>query len=95
MPSIKITASIPHVQKEYNISVPDNTTGKRLYEAIMAKAKTELRGDDLAGVVVYELFAKHAKKKVYPDLEMQTLAQIGLKEGETLILKKDMDPGMC
>ena len=86
MEKIKLTVSVPHLQKEYDVDLPESTTGKRLYEALIKKLQ------DGSGVV-YELFSKKAQKKIYPDLKDQTLKGMGIKPGDTIILKKDMDPG--
>lgn len=90
MSKIKLTVSVPHMQKEYDVDLPAETTGKRLYEALIKRMSA---GADGGGPVVYELFSKKAQKKVYPDYKDQTLVQIGIKPGDTIILKKDMDPG--
>ena len=88
MAKIGITVSIPHKAKEYNVQVPDAATGKKLYEALLKRSNLQ-EGD----AVSYELFQKRVGKKVYPDLADQTLQQIGIREGDTIIMKKDMDPG--
>ncbi len=92
MSTIRVTVSVPHLQKEYDVSLPLTTTGKKLYEALVARVKN-LGADTEMGPIVYELFSKKAQKKLYPDLKDHTLSQMGIKDGDTIILKKDMDPG--
>ncbi|MEM9985469.1 MAG: hypothetical protein AAF804_10275 [Bacteroidota bacterium] len=90
MSKIKLTVSVPHIQKDYDVELPDSTTGKRLFEALTKKlAGSGGSGDN----EVYELFSKKAGLKVYPDLKDQSLKQMGIQPGDTVILKKDMDPG--
>ncbi len=86
---IKLTVSVPHIQKEYDVELPDNTTGKRLFEALTKKLGASGGGSN----DVFELFSKKAQVKVYPDLQDQSLKQMGIQPGDTVILKKDMDPG--
>jgi len=88
MPQIGITVSVPHKSKEYNVKVPDTATGKKLYGALLKKAQL-----DDSNTVAYEMFQKRVGKKIYPDCADETLKQIGLREGDTIIMKKDMDPG--
>lgn len=89
---IKVTVSVPHIQKEYDVNLPESTTGKKLYEALLKRINIQ-EGNGLGGPVVYELFSKKAGKKIYPDLKDHTLDQMGIVMGDTIILKKDMDPG--
>lgn len=92
--SIQVTVHVPHLQKEYDVNLPEATTGKRLYEALISRVQNLKEGGGGAeGPVVYELFSKRTSKKIYPDLKDQTLEQIGIQSGDTVILKKDMDPG--
>jgi hypothetical protein len=92
MKSIKVTVRVPHIQKEYDVSLPVETTGKKLYEALISRLNNA-EGNGLAGPVVFELFSKKVGKQIYPAHKDQTLAQIGIMQGDTIILKKDMDPG--
>lgn len=92
MENLKLTVSVPHMQKEYDVDLPTNTSGKRLYEALIGRVPN-LQTGSAGGPVVYELFSKREHKKIYPDFKDHTLAQIGIKSGDTVILKKDMDPG--
>jgi hypothetical protein len=87
--STQLTVSIPHLTKEYEVELPLSTTCRRLYEALMSK----LPSSSDNGPVVYELFSKRTDKKIYPDYKDHTLAEIGIPAGDTIILKKDMDPG--
>lgn len=91
--TIKLEVRVPHLQKEYDVDVPETTTAQRLYDALMARVEPSSNGQGLEGPVVYELTAKRAQKKIYPDYKDQSLQQIGIKTGETIIIKKDMDPG--
>ena len=92
MEKIKLTVSVPHMQKEYDVDLPTNTSGKRLYEALIGRVPS-LQVGSAGGPVVYELYSKKAHKKIYPDFKDHTLAQMGIQSGDTVILKKDMDPG--
>ena len=88
---IRLTVSVPHILKDYDVDLPTETTGKRLYEALMKRLSSN--DDGSGGNVIYELFSKKAQLKVYPDMKDKTLAQMGIHPGDTIILKKDMDPG--
>lgn len=88
---IAVTASIPHLQKEFNVELPPNTKAMAFYEALMKRVGGSENSNE--GVVVYELFSKRLQKKLYPDFAHQTLAEIGVQPGDTIIMKKDMDPG--
>ncbi len=88
---IAITASIPHLQKEFNVELPSTTKAMAFYEALMKKVGGSENPNE--GVVVYELFSKRLNKKLYPDFAENTLGEIGVQPGDTIIMKKDMDPG--
>lgn len=92
MSNIKVTVSVPHIQKEYDVNLPEETTGKKLYEALLKRVNIQ-EGGGLSGPVVYELFSKKANKQIYPAFKDHTLVQMGIIPGDTIILKKDMDPG--
>lgn len=89
MAQIKISVSIPHLEKEYDVNVPDTATGEKLFKALLQQspALTE-SGED-----VYELFSKRLGKKIFPDYQSSILKDIGIKEGDTILLKRDIDPG--
>lgn len=87
MPQIKISVRIPHLEKEYDVNLPDHITSERLYQAILDRAQ-ELSNND-----GYELYAKHVRKKIYPDYQDKSLETIGVKEGETIIVKRDEEAG--
>lgn len=85
---IKISVRFPDLEKEYDVKLPDTITVERLYKAIVERVPDHQKGND-----DYELYAKHAKKQVYPGYADQTLAEIGIKEGETIIVKRDGEAG--
>ncbi|MEM6631471.1 MAG: hypothetical protein AAF694_17450 [Bacteroidota bacterium] len=93
MSKVKVTLQIPHLQREMDVQLPKSTTGKMFYEAVLGKLGNMPSSTTSGAAVVWELIAKHAQKKVYPDGQNQTLEQLGIREGETIIMKKDMDPG--
>lgn len=88
MSQINITVSVPHQSRDFSVKVPSKATGKQLYNALMKRANLTENSND-----VYHLFDKRISKKIYPDLAEQNLEQIGVKEGHTILMKKDMDPG--
>ncbi len=89
MAQIKISVNIPHLEKEYDVNVPDSATGEKLFEALL-KTNPNLKNDDAD---VYELFSKRVGKKVFPDYRSTSLKEIGIEQGDTIIVKKDLDPG--
>ncbi|MCO6492269.1 MAG: hypothetical protein J5I98_27880 [Phaeodactylibacter sp.] len=94
MAQMKISVSIPHLEKEYDVNVPDTVSGEKLYNALLQRTKDLLESDD-GGENVFELFSKRLGKKVYPDYRDVSLKDIGVREGDTIIVKKDLDPGGC
>ena len=90
---VKVTLQIPHLQREMDVQLPVSTTGKMFYEAVLGRLGSMPSSTTSGAAVVWELIAKHAQRKVYPDGQNETLEQLGIREGETIIMKKDMDPG--
>lgn len=88
MSQIKISVSIPELEKEYDVNVPETATGEKLFNAL-TKQNTSLSSSE----DIYELFSKRVGKKVYPDFKNVSLKDIGIKSGDTIIVKKDLDPG--
>ncbi len=88
---IKISINIPSLEKEYDVTLPETVTGERLYAAIMDRADgLKDNAED-----VYELYSKRIGKKVYPDFKSSTLQELGIENGDSIIVKKDIIPGCC
>ena len=87
--AIKISISIPFLEKEYDVTLPETVTGERLFTAILDR--TEGLKDNAEDV--FELYSKRVGKKVYPDFKGSTLQEIGIADGDSIIVKKDIIPG--
>lgn len=89
MSQLKISVSIPHLEREYDVNLPGTVTGERLYKAIIDRTDALKESEE----DVYELFSKRVGKKIYPDYKGNSLVDVGIKEGDTIIVRRDMDPG--
>ena len=87
---MRISVNIPHLGREFDVNLPETVTGERLFNALLQKTPSLMESDEN----VYELFSKRVGKKVYPDFKGATLKDIGIMEGDTIIVKRDLDPGM-
>lgn len=92
MAQMKISVSIPHLEKEYDVNVPDTATGEQLYQALLKRTGELLESDD-GGENVFELYSKRLGKKIYPDNRNNSLKDTGVQAGDQIIIKKDLDPG--
>ena len=92
MEKIKLSISIPVIHKDYDVDLPQSTTGKRLYEALLARV-SDLNVGGPSNAMVWELFSKRAQKRIYPDCKDMTLEQIGVVNGDTVIMKQNIDAG--
>jgi len=87
---IKIVILIPHLEKEYEVTLPNSTSGIKLKNTLIKKNPSldmKLKSGEEFN---FNFFCKGIGR--YLDVEKSMYAN-GITNGETIIIEKDLDPG--
>lgn len=90
MTTVTINLNVLHLNREFEVEMPVNTTVHAFYEAVMEEMP-DLKSSNPTDV--FELVS--SKRKIYPDMKDKTLEELNIQSGDTIYLKKDVNPGAC
>ncbi|MEM7370974.1 MAG: hypothetical protein AAF587_20335 [Bacteroidota bacterium] len=85
-----ISVSVPHLQKEYDVEIPEHSTVEELYEALTEELESESKQ---LGKSVFKLYSRDLSKNIYPSFTHETLESIGIRNKHRILIQVDMDPG--
>lgn len=83
---LELVVRVLHLEKEFDVAVPETTTAQRLYDALMTKVEPSNSSQDPEDHDIYHLVTMRAQKIIYPDYKDQTLLQIGIQTGDIVIV---------
>lgn len=88
MSKVSIIVNVQDLERSFTVQVPLKVTGKKLHQALLKRVKVQE-----SATVSYQLFQKRVSKKIYPDCADMTLQQLGIINGDTILMKPDFEGG--